>query len=330
MQDKFKYVTIRDELLRRIALGRYQEKMLPQEEAVREFHASSRTIAQSYKLLNDAGYLLPHAHGSRINAERIPLPPSGRILQLVPHCGLPEGSVLSSTFDERLGCRIDMMQCPPLEAHVDLERWEALAPEGCFFWECTFNFELFAWLKKRGVPTLASTRMPEEYGVSWIDWDHRASFFRGVNYLLSRKYNQIIFFHYTNPSGSNRVNRLLIYRDFNEEMRLFNLYNPNCELLIPEKAYDEETFMDYYSKLRRKMVIMHIDWGNRRDKLIEAASRHNLTLNRDYRLFSLGFDKRCPGIFSETFFRTFRQIRLNPFAPPIGRLIPPKITMTMS
>lgn len=330
MQEKFKYVAIRDELLKRIAQGVYRDKMLTQEEAVREFHASSRTVAQAYKLLNTAGYLLPHAHGSRINHERIPLPPSGRIVQLVPYCGLEKDRVISSSFDERFGCQIDIMQCPELNEPIDPALWEAIAPEGCFFWECTFNFELFAWLRKHGVPTLANTRMPEEYQVPWIDWDHRISFFRGVNYLLSRKFNQIIFFHYTNPSGSNRINRKLIYRDFNEELRLFNLYNPNCELMIPEKACDENTFMDYYVKLKRNMIIMHIDWGDRRKILIEAASRHNLVLNRDYRLCSLSFDKNCPRIFMDAFFKTFRQIRLNVFAPAVGKLITPKINIKIS
>lgn len=330
MHEKFKYVVIRDELLKRIALGIYRDRMLSQEEAVREFNVSSRTIAQAYKLLNEAGYLLPHAHGSRINPKRIPLPPSGRILKLVPYCGLPEDQIISSKFDETLGSQVDIIQCPPLNAAIDPAKWEGLAPDGCIFSECSFNFELFGWLKKHGVPTLAINRMPDEYQISWLDWDHRASFFRGINYLLGRKFNKIIFFHYTNQSGSNSFTRSLLYRDFEEELHLFNLYNPNCELLLSESVHDENSFMGYYAKLKRNMVIMHINWGNQRQILIDAASRYNLVLNKDYRLFSLNFDSRCRQIFAEELFKTYRQIRLNVFAPPISKLITPKINMKLS
>ncbi len=329
-----KYKLIAEELKRRMREGELSDRLPSQRALMREFGVSSRTLHKVFSLLKHQNCIVPTPRGTAIDTVP-PQPDRSPRLYL-----FSSGNPAELEFDPlgnqlRARCETDHYQlqfhCAHSLSATELVQWDFLPGDGCIFVYSSFRREYLPVLRKRHIPFVVANRMPPEFGVHWVDWNHLELFDNIVGQLVARGAREIGFLLYHTFSEQTFNNLAMIAADFLLAKRAYSLYNKELDAFPLEKMGDIAAYVDFLAGLKRLpdviLVFNNESWRRLAaalsDRKMDAAIARLLLIGSiaqsNSRYHNAGFYD-APGYrkMADKIWTLFRHVAANPELAPCG------------
>ncbi len=192
MGNRYKYQEITEALAAAVERGEYRDR-LPSVRLLGElFQANSRTVLQALQELVARGIVTPNGNrGYLINRAGNRRPVTGNIVAFSQNGPTPERllrpspQVLEPLCMES-GKRLIILNTSDDSLCGMRNFWQTLCADGVLFLNSTLSQEAAYQLKLSGIPFVAANRMPREWGVNFVDFDHESA----LQMLFSRLIRQ--------------------------------------------------------------------------------------------------------------------------------------------
>ena len=167
------------------------------------FQANSRTVLRALRELSAAGLIVPNGNqGFRIGPQGGGRPETGNIAVFSTGMFQPTGR-WNREFQrqfESAGKRLVAIAAPDRGLFAGGKFWETLEVDGVIFLQSSLDRDAAYRLKLSGIPFVAANRMPREWGVNSVDFDHERALRSFLTALVRRGHRRIaILFHGISP-----------------------------------------------------------------------------------------------------------------------------------
>lgn len=205
-----KHIEITRRLEENIRARRYQDRLPPVRELVKEFDTTVRTMTKAIKPLAEAGLVLPTSNGTRICLDN-PIRPKTGMVNIV-YRWMREGR---SNYDALLedlkklaaehGYKSVLMEVSDAEVFNDVEFWKSARVDGHIFVYSSFYNLLSRHLTLHNIPFVVGNWMPINYGVHWVDFNNEQMIYSLVEQIVNYTGNHRIAFTFPGSVSAGQL-----------------------------------------------------------------------------------------------------------------------------
>lgn len=226
---RYKYQEITDALAAAVERGEYRER-LPSVRLLGElFQANSRTVLQALQELVARGIITPNGNrGYLINRAGNRRPVTGNIVvfsqsgQGTERVLRPAPQLLES-FCAKSGKRLIVLHSSDNSLCGMRDFWQTLCADGVLFLNSTLNQDAAYQLKLSGIPFVAANRMPREWGVNFVDFDHESALESLFSRLIRQGKRRIAMLNTRFPLNYFRE---IIFSVYSRTMNDYAIFDP--------------------------------------------------------------------------------------------------------
>ena len=233
---KAKYQEIAGALENGIRNGEYRGR-LPSVRLLGElFGVNPRTVLRALQQLTAGGLIVPNGNrGFLIPEEGSRRPVSGNIV--IFHPGPVGGN--PGQLDRLIaqaGMRPISISTPAADLCGVRSFWETLSADGVIFMNSSLDRESAYQLKLSGIPFVAANRMPREWGVNCVEFDHESALRLFLKALIRRGRRRIALL---NPRYPLHYFREIIFSAYFEVMNAYAIFDPEL-FVYPDESQPYE------------------------------------------------------------------------------------------
>lgn len=313
-----KHTEISETIEGRIRQGVYAGKLPPVRKLSEELNISSRTLNKAIKPLVARGLLIPDGpRGIIIQSGNAPRKKTGIVgIFSSGRSVFSANNVLVNTLKnlmERDNFKILLMSMLDDELYTDPKFWSTNWLDGYIFIYSSFNKKLAGEMRKKNIPFVAANRIPPEYGVNSVDFDHPGALRKGVDILYSRGCRNIaIDFSFATMKE---------YRDYigKEALKILKDYGVNNKgnVLLDENLTPDypERHAEYFLGLKKVPdgILLNMPIAATVERILNRAGHYPVIIETDprtpapYPCFRKNYEK-----LAETVWTRFKEICSNP------------------
>lgn len=274
-----KYQQICAELKKRIADGRYTDRLPTRRQLMQEFAVSSRTLHKVFTELKNCGCIAPDNQGTKLTAValsrsnrpvRIMLV-SFKIKQLVN-----DDAMIRQLIKNIKSAGFELLLCDP-ESEDPLAGFRAAdlsADDGVIFVYSSFSSEAVEYLHQHKIPFVSTNRPADGVRINWVDWDHIELFNEFVGNMVMHGMRSLdIFWEF--QKCHERDNHTSIIAEFRAVKRSYSLFNPELDSLPLEYCGNIDKYVEHLCKLKKlPEAVWVVDTSRKR--LVEGFNRHGI------------------------------------------------------
>lgn len=212
--------------------GDFGDRLPPVRELCRRYRVSRNTVTLAMRLLTMRGALEPTPRGTWIHPDKMPSPPH-RTICVVSKVPLPRFQ--RDPLFKRLGECAAASGYKVIAGNHPAQLIDAV--DGFIFVYSALQVEFGRELQRRGIPFAVGNRCPDDYRMSWADWDHSHEFNDIIGGLV-REGSRSIAIHMM-PA----VNFQSIIEDFIHVKHEYQLFNRQLDDFLRHTAVDADEFI---------------------------------------------------------------------------------------
>lgn len=239
---KYKYQEIADALAAAVEREEYREH-LPSVRLLGElFGANSRTVLQALQELVARGLVTPNGNrGYLICHGKTPRRTTGNIVLFSQNGTGEKREILHSAPQllEQLctasGKRLLLLNTADASLCGMRDFWQTLCADGALFLYSTLNREAAYQLKLSGMPFVAANRMPREWGVNYVDFDHEAALHALFSRLIRQGKRRIAMLNNCFPLNYFRE---IFFSSYSRVMKDYAIFYPEL-FAYPDTGVDD-------------------------------------------------------------------------------------------
>lgn len=338
---KYKYQEIADALAAAVEREEYREH-LPSVRLLGElFGANNRTVLQALQELVARGLVTPNGNrGYLICRGKTPRRTTGNIVLFYQNTTGEKQEILHSApqpleqLGKESGKRLILLNTADASLCGMRDFWQTLCADGVLFLYSTLDREAAYQLKLSGMPFVAANRMPREWGVNYVDFDHEAALHALFSRLIRQGKRRIAMLNTCFPLNYFRE---IFFSSYSRIMKDYAIFYPEL-FAYPDAGVDDSYLTGTllrWLEMPRPPDALYSSVSPKR--LFQALDRAGIRLPEGMPLyFSCSSDTRAdapqfPGI--EYPYRTLMrrlwellgEVIADPERPPQGILIPPRL-----
>lgn len=315
-----KHTEISETIEERIRQGVYAGKLPPVRKLSDELNISSRTLNKAIKPLVARGLLIPDGpRGIIIQSGNAPRKKTGIVgIFSSGRSVFSTNNVLINSLKnlmERDNFRILLMSMLDDELYTDPKFWSSNWLDGYIFIYSSFNKKLAGEMRKNNIPFVAANRIPPEYGVNCVDFDHPGALRRGIDHLYSRGCRNIaIDFSFATMKE---------YRDYisKEALKILKEYGINTKenLLADDNNTPDypERHAEYFLGLKKVPdgILLNTPIAATVERILNSAGHYPVIIETDpktpdpYPCFKKNYEKLAEAVWTR-----FLEVRNDPAA----------------
>lgn len=337
----YKYREISAELRASIQRGEYRDR-LPSVRLLEElFSVNKRTVLRALQELTAEGFILANGNqGFFINHRENRRAVTDNIVVYIQNPTQvdnryrPAPSRLESLMTSA-GKRLISMSSLSPEICSMRSFWESLSADGVIFLNSSLTQQAASQLKLSGIPFVAANRMPREWGVNYVDFNHEGALNELFHRLILRHHKRIAMI---TPCYALHYFRDIFFSAYESIMSRYGVFDPEL-FCYPEPENDIPTFL--VSTFRRLLDLqlpptaLYIGIGIDVEQLRALLNQAGIILPKNLEIYSyysagiwendtanyagLQYDYR--ELFTQLW-ELLQTMMENPARPPEGRLIP--------
>lgn len=233
---KAKYQEIAGALENGIRNGEYRGR-LPSVRLLGElFGVNPRTVLRALQQLTAGGLIVPNGNrGFLIPEEGSRRPVSGNIVIFHPGPVSDNPGQLDRLIAQA-GMRPISISTPAADLCGVRSFWETLSADGVIFMNSSLDRESAYQLKLSGIPFVAANRMPREWGVNCVEFDHESALRLFLKALIRRGRRRIALL---NPRYPLHYFREIIFSAYFEVMNAYAIFDPEL-FVYPDESQPYE------------------------------------------------------------------------------------------
>ncbi|MBS1371860.1 MAG: GntR family transcriptional regulator [Lentisphaeria bacterium] len=242
---KYKYQEITEALAAAVERGEYRER-LPSVRLLGElFQANSRTVLQALQELAARGVVVPNGNrGYLVNRCGNPRPVTGNIVVFsqndpeIDRMLRPAPRVLEQLC-AKAGKRLIALNTSDGTLCGMRNFWQTLGADGVIFLNSTLDREAAYQLKLSGIPFVAANRMPREWGVNYVDFDHETALKGLFTRLIRQGKRRIAMLNTRFPLNYFRE---IVFSAYSRVMNDYAIFDPEL-FSYPEAGDADELYL---------------------------------------------------------------------------------------
>ena len=304
-----KHMEISELIEERIRQGVYAGKLPPVRKLSDDLSISTRTLNKALKPLVARGLLIPDGpRGIIIQSGTVPRKKTGIVgVFSSGRSVFSKDNVLINSLKnlmERDNFRILLMCMLDDELYADPKFWSSNWLDGYIFIYSSFNKKLASEMRKNNIPFVAANRIPPEYGINCVDFDHAGALRKGVDYLYRRGCRNIaIDFSFATMKE---------YRDYigKEALKILKEYgvSSKANLLIDDRHTPDypERHAEYFLGLKKVPdgILLNMPIAARVERILNSAGHYPVIIETDpkepapYPCFRKSYEKLAESVWA--------------------------------
>lgn len=302
------------------------------------FQANSRTVLRALRELSAAGLIVPNGNqGFRIGPQGGGRPETGNIAVFSTGMFQPTGR-WNREFQrqfESAGKRLVAIAAPDRGLFAGGKFWETLEVDGVIFLQSSLDRDAAYRLKLSGIPFVAANRMPREWGVNSVDFDHERALRSFLTALVRRGHRRIAMIC---PRHVLEYFREIIFSTYLDVMDAYAIFHPELFRYPGAEGAEEERLQEEIRTLLALPKLPSAIYSSIPEpEFRRILERGNIRIPDSIELYSARIVDEPPsdrrpgpdfnyGMLARELCALLREVIGNPGRPPESRLIPVRVT----